>query len=111
MAALEAQAAALRQRLSQAASDFEGWLELAGTLHQLDYTAPNGGKRVPEAADAYRRAAALAPAAQPAARAYVQSNLGALLLGGGRVAEAVGVMSDTLALTRQLGLERTELVG
>lgn len=87
MAALEARAAELRQRLAQpshAASDFDAWLELAGTLHQLDHTAPNGGKRVPEAAEAYRRAAALAPAAQPAVRAYVQSNLGALLLGGGQ---------------------------
>lgn len=89
---MEARALALRQSLSGRPSssssggssgDFDDWLELAATLHQLDHAAPNGGKRVPEAAEAYRRAAELAP--QPAARAYVWSNLGALLLSGGRV--------------------------
>ena len=83
VAELEARAAQLRAALAAHPSSFEASLELASTLHQLDHSAPNGGKRVPEAAAAYRRAAELAP--QPAARAAVLSNLAALLLAGGRV--------------------------
>lgn len=83
VAALEARAAGLRSAAAARPSDFEAQLELGAALHQLDHLAPNGGKRVPEAAAAYRRAAQLAP--QPATRAAVLANLGALLLTGGRV--------------------------
>ncbi len=83
VAELEARAGQLRSAVAAHPSSFEAALELASTLHQLDHSAPNGGKRVPEAAAAYRRAAELAP--QPEARAAVLSNLAALLLAGGRV--------------------------
>lgn len=88
VAELEARAGQLRAALAAQPSSFEAALELASTLHQLDHSAPNGGKRVPEAAAAYRRAAELAP--QAAARAAVLSNLAALLLAGGRVRGAGG---------------------
>jgi hypothetical protein len=100
--------AALRRTLDSHPADFNAALELATTLHQLDHAAPNGGKRVPEAAAAYRRAAQLA--ASPAARSYVTSNLGALLLAGGRVVEAAEAMHETLALARQLNMQRSDLV-
>ncbi|PRW33326.1 serine threonine- kinase receptor R831 [Chlorella sorokiniana] len=107
VAELEGRAGQLRAALAAHPSSFEAALELASTLHQLDHSAPNGGKRVPEAAAAYRRAAELAP--QAAARAAVLSNLAALLLAGGRVAEAAEVMTSTLALARELGMEQSEL--
>lgn len=104
----DARVAALRRTLDSHPANFNAALELATTLHQLDHAAPNGGKRVPEAAAAYRRAAQLA--ASPAARAYVNSNLGALLLAGGRVGEAADAMHETLALARQLDMQRSDLV-
>ncbi|KAI3431774.1 hypothetical protein D9Q98_010530 [Chlorella vulgaris] len=103
----DARVAALRRTLDSHPANFNAALELATTLHQLDHAAPNGGKRVPEAAAAYRRAAQLA--ASPAARAYVNSNLGALLLAGGRVGEAADAMHETLALARQLDMQRSDL--
>ncbi|KAI7842753.1 hypothetical protein COHA_003502, partial [Chlorella ohadii] len=107
VAELEARAGQLRSAVAAHPSSFEAALELASTLHQLDHSAPNGGKRVPEAAAAYRRAAELAP--QLEARAAVLSNLAALLLAGGRVDEAGQVMNSTLELARELGMEHSEL--
>ena len=109
---LEAEVATARAAAAAAPDSFEAQLALAGALHRADHAAPNGGKRVPDAAAAYRRAAALAPGgpASPAA-AYVLSNLGALLLSGGRVGEAGEVMNATLALAESLGMQRSDVVG
>ncbi|KAL4439889.1 hypothetical protein ABPG75_002890 [Micractinium tetrahymenae] len=108
--ALEARAAAARAAAAARPTDFNAHLELATVLHQLDHAAPNGGKRVPEAAAAYRRAAELAPGGQTsAAAAYVRSNLAALLLSGGRVAEAAEEMKATMAQAEALGLQQTDL--
>lgn len=66
---------------------------------------------MPEAAAAYRRAAELVPGGQASAAAvYVRSNLGALLLSGGRVAEAAEEMTATLAQADALGLQQTDVV-
>ncbi|PSC69236.1 sulfotransferase [Micractinium conductrix] len=107
---LEAEVATARAAAAAAPDSFEAQLALAGALHRADHAAPNGGKRVPDAAAAYRRAAALAPGgpASPAA-AYVLSNLGALLLSGGRVGEAGEVMNATLALAESLGMQRSDV--
>lgn len=109
--ALEARAAAARGAAAARPTEFSAHLELATVLHQLDHTAPNGGKRVPEAVAAYRRAAELAPGGPAsAAAAYVRSNLGALLLAGGRVAEAAEEMKATLAQAEALGLQQMDVV-
>lgn len=41
-------------------SDFKSLLEMGALLSKLDELAPDGGKRVPEALSAYRRALDLA---------------------------------------------------
>jgi hypothetical protein len=108
VAAWEERVAELRAAAAARPADFEAALELGAALHQLDHAAPNGGKRLPEAAAAYERAAALAPT--PAARAYVASSLGALLLSGGRVEEAAAAMRAAMAQAEELSLTRSELV-
>ncbi len=57
LAAVEQQ---LRQKLASGTDpSFEHVFGLATTLHRMDYMAPNGGRRVPEAARLYRQGIAV----------------------------------------------------
>ena len=51
---LEAKAVRLRASLAADPGSFMKLLKLAAVLQQLDYAAPDGGKRVPEAEALYR---------------------------------------------------------
>ncbi len=50
----------LREKVADNPSDFKSLLEMGALLSRLNELAPDGGKRVPEALAAYRRALDLA---------------------------------------------------
>lgn len=71
-------------------------LELAGTLHHLNQRVPDGGSRVPRAAELYRSAAAVAPF--PGGRMAIHSSLGSLLLSAEDVVGAQEAIHSSDAL-------------
>jgi tetratricopeptide (TPR) repeat protein len=73
-------------------------------LHHLNELSPDGGSRIPEAEAAYRAALDLAAASASAdALITIRGNLGALLLNGGRVADAIAELDEALAAAARLG--------
>lgn len=73
-------------------------------LHHANDLAPDGGSRIAEAEAAYRAALRLAdPAAAAEAMVTVRGNLGVLLLGGGRVGDAIAEFDSALAASQALG--------
>ena len=98
----------LRGEAAARPDSFEAAFQLALLLQQLDHSAPDGGTRVPEALAQYERAEALAPTAR--LRAEVASNVGALLLAGGRLEEAAEAMRRTLRLLADAELEGSATV-
>eukprot|EP01025_Chloroclados_australasicus_P038828 TRINITY_DN4009_c0_g1_i3.p1 TRINITY_DN4009_c0_g1~~TRINITY_DN4009_c0_g1_i3.p1 ORF type:complete len:435 (+),score=58.70 TRINITY_DN4009_c0_g1_i3:43-1305(+) len=76
------------KELSLSQSDsWEIWLQLGITLQSLDHNFPNGGKRVPEAEAAYKKAVALTDRTDMHCLAY--GNLGVLQMSSGRGDDAL----------------------
>ncbi|GAB4823620.1 hypothetical protein N2152v2_010666 [Parachlorella kessleri] len=102
LAAVEQQ---LRQKLASGTDpSFEHVFGLATTLHRMDYMAPNGGRRVPEAARL--RAIQLAPSQH--AQVLLWGSLGALLLSAGEYEGSLEAMDTSLQLAEGLGLADSE---
>lgn len=96
----------LREKVGDNPSDFKSLLEMGALLSKLDELAPDGGKRVPEALSAYRRALDLAH--DPQVRSFVAAQMGELLLAAHFHKEAVHVLSQAVPLAQQVGLGQTD---
>ncbi|KAL3144289.1 hypothetical protein ABBQ32_004053 [Trebouxia sp. C0010 RCD-2024] len=73
-------------------------LELATILHGLDQLHPNGGRRIPEAEEAYREAIRLTSSQQ---HMGMYTNLGALLMGSGQIDGCLAALNRAIALAHQ----------
>lgn len=74
----------------------ENYLQLAAALQELNFARPDGGRRIPEAERAYRKALDLIP--HDVTRVMVLGNLGALLLGTERVHDALSALDEAAEL-------------
>lgn len=108
MARLKESERDLREKLAASPSDFRALLGLGTVLSQLDRLVPDGGKRVPEALQAYQRA--LDQAKEGQVQAFVLAQMGELLLGARQPRQAAEVLNQTLPLAERSGLGKTETV-
>ncbi|KAL4421807.1 hypothetical protein ABPG77_001596 [Micractinium sp. CCAP 211/92] len=96
----------LREKVADNPSDFKSLLEMGALLSRLNELAPDGGKRVPEALAAYRRALDLAH--DPQVRSFVAAQMGELLLAAHFHREAVHILNQTVPLAKKVGLGKTD---
>ncbi|KAK9809069.1 hypothetical protein WJX72_008857 [[Myrmecia] bisecta] len=104
---MEAQAQQLRELLKQSPDQADLHLQLATLLHQLDHLNPNGGQRIPEAEASYRAALANVPTEE--LKAGILGNLGALLMGAGRLDDCLAATEQSLQAFRAHHLEQSPL--
>eukprot|EP00879_Flechtneria_rotunda_P025263 GHRR01026836.1.p1 GENE.GHRR01026836.1~~GHRR01026836.1.p1 ORF type:complete len:269 (+),score=92.12 GHRR01026836.1:238-1044(+) len=99
-AALEAEAVQLRKQAKQQPGNAMVQLQLATTLHKLNHLNPDGGRRIPEAEQAYRSALATWEDTSPL---YVNilGNLATLLLNGNNPDIAVAELQQAIQLAKQ----------
>eukprot|EP00803_Ostreobium_quekettii_P003862 evm.model.scf_167.2 EVM.evm.TU.scf_167.2 scf_167:27778-36670(-) len=89
--------ARLRQRLKASPDEVQAYIELGMALQEVNQLRPDGGRNIPEAEKAYKKALEFTLPA--VAKTIILGNMGALLMSSGRIEEAIKCIDEAVRVS------------